>query len=154
MRGRISHQTWRWVFWLETVWIRGLIIFLTDQIGAMIAHVALFWGPYCRDCFKLAYRKEQPDPHYKVSMALFWEQLNSPTWIQAMQKYKETPIWWYAILICLSFIAGKPFKFFIQNFAEIFLGLIVIFKGQTTLPWWSYIVALLLGAFITVNHIP
>ena len=37
----------------------------------MIAHVALFWGPYARDCFKLAYRKEQPDPHYQVSMALF-----------------------------------------------------------------------------------
>lgn len=31
------------------------------------------------------------------------------------------------------------------------LGLIVVFKGQTTLPWWSYIVALILGAFITVQ---
>ncbi|KAG5644858.1 hypothetical protein DXG03_007498, partial [Asterophora parasitica] len=27
--------------------------------------------------------------------------------------------------------------------------LIVIIKGQTTLPWWSYILALFLGAFIT-----
>lgn len=26
-----------------------------------------------------------------------------------------------------------------------YAGLIVVFKGQTTLPWWSYIVALLLG---------
>jgi len=43
-------------------------------IGGMIAHVVLFWGPYARDCFKLAYRKEQPDPHY-----------------QAMQKYEENP---------------------------------------------------------------
>ena len=57
----------------------GLIKFLIDQIGGMIAHVALFWGPYARDCFKFAYRKEQPDPHYRVSMALFREQLNSPT---------------------------------------------------------------------------
>ena len=48
----------------------GLIKFLIDQIGGMIAHVALFWGPYARDCFKFAYRKEQPDPHYQVSMAL------------------------------------------------------------------------------------
>ena len=56
-----------------------LIIFLIDQIGAMIAHVVLFWGPYARDCFKLANRKEQTDPHYQVSMALFLEQLNSPT---------------------------------------------------------------------------
>lgn len=29
-------------------------------------------------------------------------------------------------------------------------GLIVVLKGQTTLPWWSYLVALILGAFITV----
>ncbi|KAF8814692.1 OPT superfamily oligopeptide transporter [Phlegmacium glaucopus] len=85
-------------------------------IGGLIAHVFLFWGPYARDCFKLSHRKEQPDPHY-----------------QAMRKYKEAPWWWYAILLCLSFIAG----------------LVVVFKGQTTLPWWSYIVALLLGAFIT-----
>ena len=33
-----------------------------------------------------------------------------------------------------------------------FTGLIVTFKGQTTLPWWSYIVALIFGAFITVGH--
>ena len=45
--------------------------FLTDQIGGMIAHVFLFWGPHARDCFKLAYRNEQPDPHYQVSTALF-----------------------------------------------------------------------------------
>ena len=24
-----------------------------------------------------------------------------------MQKYKENPWWWYAILLCLAFIAGK-----------------------------------------------
>ena len=29
------------------------------------------------------------------------------------------------------------------------LGLIVIFKGETTLPWWAYIIALLLGGFVT-----
>ncbi|KAF8814690.1 OPT superfamily oligopeptide transporter [Phlegmacium glaucopus] len=86
------------------------------SIGGLIAHVILFWGPYARDSFKLSPRKEQLDPHY-----------------QAMQKYKEAPWWWYAILLCLSFIAG----------------LVVVLKGQTTLPWWLYIVALLLGAFIT-----
>jgi hypothetical protein len=36
--------------------------------------------------------------------------------IQAMQKYKENPWWWYAILLCLSFIAGKSFKFFMPEF--------------------------------------
>ena len=44
------------------------IMLATAQIGGLIAHVVLFWGPYARDCFKLAYRKEQPDLHYQVSM--------------------------------------------------------------------------------------
>ena len=35
--------------------------------------------------------------------------LESPTWLQAMQKYKENPWWWYVILLFLSFIAGKSF---------------------------------------------
>ena len=56
----------------------GLIILSTAQIGGLIAHVVLFWGPYARDCFNLAYRKEQPDPHYQVStMALLWEGRNN-----------------------------------------------------------------------------
>ena len=25
----------------------------------------------------------------------------------------------------------------------------MIFKGETTLPWWAYIIALLLGGFVT-----
>lgn len=58
-------------------------------IGGLVAHVVLFWGPYAVDSFKLAYRKEQPDPHY-----------------QAMQVYKEAPWWWYVILLLLSFFAG------------------------------------------------
>ena len=34
----------------------------------------------------------------------------------------------------------------------IVLGLIVVFKGQTTLSWYSYIVALLLGCTILSIH--
>lgn len=32
------------------------------------------------------------------------------------------------------------------------VGLIVVIKGQTTLPWWSYIVALVLGTLVTVRQ--
>ncbi|KAF8311038.1 oligopeptide transporter [Cantharellus anzutake] len=52
-------------------------------------------------------------------------------WI-AMQKYEEVEWWWYIILLALAFLAG----------------LIVIIKGNTTLPWYGYIVALLLGSFV------
>ncbi|KAF8882526.1 oligopeptide transporter [Gymnopilus junonius] len=85
-------------------------------IGGLVAHVLLFWGSYAVDSFKLAYNREQPDPHY-----------------QAMKKYKEAPWWWYLILLALAFVAG----------------LTVVFRGQTTLPWWSFIVALILGTFVT-----
>ncbi|KAJ8516828.1 hypothetical protein ONZ45_g5896 [Pleurotus djamor] len=85
-------------------------------IGGLIAHCIFFWGGYARESFKQAMAGTQPDPHY-----------------QAMKKYKEAPMWWYVILLVLSFIAG----------------LVVVIKGDTTLPWWSYIIALILGGFIT-----
>ncbi|KAI0343069.1 oligopeptide transporter [Trametopsis cervina] len=52
---------------------------------------------------------------------------------QAMKKYKEAPWYWYAGLLVLAFFAG----------------LIVVLKGETTLPAWAYVIALLLGAFVT-----
>ncbi|KAI0265053.1 oligopeptide transporter [Gloeopeniophorella convolvens] len=55
-----------------------------------------------------------------------------PHWI-ALQKYKEAPWWWYVILLLLAFFAG----------------LISVLKGDTTLPVWSYIFALICGAIIT-----
>ncbi|KAI0316557.1 oligopeptide transporter [Amylostereum chailletii] len=85
-------------------------------IGGLITHCVLFWGPYVVSSFKQARSKTQPDPHW-----------------QAMQKYKEAPQWWYAILLALAFFAG----------------LIAVLKGDTALPWWSYIVALATGAFVT-----
>lgn len=51
---------------------------------------------------------------------------------QAMLRYKEVPQWWYVLLFVLCFVAG----------------IIVNAKGDTTLPVWGYIIALLLGAFI------
>ncbi|KAL1661418.1 peptide transporter MTD1 [Schizophyllum commune] len=87
-------------------------------IGALVAHVTLFWSGDMRDAV-LHFRdgkKTNDDPHYL-----------------AMQKYKEAPWWWYFILLFLAFIAG----------------LIVCIKGETSLPWWSYIVSLAVGAFIT-----
>ena len=32
-----------------------------------------------------------------------------------------------------------------------YVGLIVVLKGQTMLPWWSYIIALILGSLIAVG---
>ncbi|EPT05439.1 hypothetical protein FOMPIDRAFT_1027098 [Fomitopsis schrenkii] len=56
-----------------------------------------------------------------------------PHWQVMNRNHKEVPWYWYIALLVLSFFAG----------------LIVVLKGQTTLPWWSYLISLLLGAFIT-----
>lgn len=73
---------------------------------------------------------------YSKDMWTAWKQARSRTQpdphYQAMLKFKEVPLWWYWALFALAFFAG----------------LIVNIKGQTTLPVWGYIIALLLGAFI------
>jgi hypothetical protein len=47
--------------------------------------------------------------------------------------YKETPWWWYMIVLVVSFV----------------LGLIVVIKENITLPIWAYVTALLLGTIIS-----
>lgn len=46
-----------------------------------------------------------------------------------MQKYPEAPWYWYLGLLILSFVAG----------------LVVVIRGDTTLPVWGYLIALLVG---------
>lgn len=73
---------------------------------------------------------------YSKDMILAWQQARTrkqpDPHYQGMLKYKEVPQWWYTALFGLAFIAG----------------IIVTAKGQTTLPVWGYIIALLVGAFI------
>ncbi|KAJ5986607.1 OPT peptide transporter Mtd1 [Penicillium sp. IBT 35674x] len=73
---------------------------------------------------------------YSKDMALAWKQARTrkqpDPHYQGMLKYKEVPQWWYIVLFGLAFIAG----------------IIVTAKGETTLPVWGYIIALLVGAFI------
>jgi len=55
-----------------------------------------------------------------------------PHWI-AMQRYEEVPWWWYTLLLVLAFFAG----------------LVSVLHGETTLPVWSYLIALISGAIVT-----
>jgi hypothetical protein len=105
-------------------------------IGGLIAHCIFFWGPYVVSSFKHARDKTQPDPH----------------WV-AMQKYEETPWWWYTLLLLLAFFAGQCIQYpdtvyNIYNDIYVCVGLISVLKGDTTLPVWSYIVALTSGAIV------
>ena len=84
-----------------------LCSFMKIQIGGLVAHVLLFWGPYAVESFKLAYSREQPDPHYQVLPCPgCFSGLDLTLTLQAMKKYKEAPWWWYVLLLFLSFFAG------------------------------------------------
>jgi len=47
-------------------------------------------------------------------------------------KYKEVPYWWYLLILIVAFV----------------FGIIVTTTQNITMPVWSYIIALLTGAFI------
>lgn len=43
--------------------------------------------------------------------------------------YKACPDWWYGIILLISFV----------------IAMIILYTGHTTLPWWGFIVAMLIG---------
>lgn len=59
------------------------------QIGALIAHCVLFWGPDIVKTVKGVRKGESPDRHYI-----------------AMKKYKEANWWWYATILVIAFVLG------------------------------------------------
>ncbi|KAL2283928.1 hypothetical protein FJTKL_09680 [Diaporthe vaccinii] len=85
-------------------------------IGALVLHCFLFWGGDVIRAFKSAKAGRYDDRHH-AHMA---------------KHYKETPWWWYILVLVISFV----------------IGLVVVIKENITLPAWAYIVSLLLGIFI------
>ncbi|KAK0610964.1 OPT oligopeptide transporter [Immersiella caudata] len=85
-------------------------------IGALITHCMLFWGKGVIRTFKDARRGLHSDRHH-AHMVIH---------------YKETPWWWYAIVLVISFT----------------LGLVVVLTQPITLSAKSYIISLLLGSVV------
>ncbi|TLS26885.1 hypothetical protein PpBr36_04127 [Pyricularia pennisetigena] len=85
-------------------------------IGALITHCFLFWGGDIKKTYRSAREGRFDDPHH----------------VQMAKNYKETPWWWFMIVLAGSFV----------------LGLIVVTTQDITLPAWAYVVSLLLGTLI------
>lgn len=66
-------------------------------------------------------RIEEMKPHYDPHFRL-------------TQTYKECPDWWYGILFVGSVVAG----------------LVVIYQSDSTLPWWGFLIACLVGYLLLV----
>lgn len=79
-------------------------------------HVLLFWGGDIIQAYKRARLGQSNDRHHAY----------------VNKHYKETPHWWFGVVIVVSFV----------------MGLIVVLKEDITLSAWSYVVALLLGCAI------
>jgi undecaprenyl pyrophosphate phosphatase UppP len=60
------------------------------QIGALVAHIILFWGGDVMKAFKAAKAKKFDDPHHA----------------HIAKHYKEAPWWWYIIVLVVSFVLG------------------------------------------------
>jgi undecaprenyl pyrophosphate phosphatase UppP len=86
------------------------------QIGALIAHVILFWRKDVWASIK-AFRTGVSEDRHHAAMLV---------------KYKEVPTWWYLIILTVAFV----------------FGIIVTTTQNITMPVWSYIIALLTGAFV------
>lgn len=85
----LSNMSANWAVSLPILELGRRSPLTSSKIGGLIAHVTLFWGRDVIAAFKLANARKQPDRH----------------WV-AMQKYPEAPMWWYAVLLVLSFFAG------------------------------------------------
>jgi hypothetical protein len=51
-----------------------------------------------------------------------------------MEPYKDVPLWWYLVLFLICFTTN----------------MVLIFTQQLYIPWWAFIVALVIGAATVV----
>jgi hypothetical protein len=86
--------------------------------------IALFAGPKLVKVAKLLLTREKRQDEDKLN--------------KLMSPYKDVPLWWYLTLFLICFITN----------------MVLIFKEQLYLPWWTFIVALVIGALtVVVCHI-
>jgi hypothetical protein len=79
----------------------------------MVAHCIFFWGGDIKRAYKGAREGKFDDPHHE----------------HMAKHYKETPWWWYGLVLVVSFV----------------LGLVVVLKENITLSAWAYVISLILG---------
>ncbi|CAM0139405.1 unnamed protein product [Umbelopsis sp. WA50703] len=82
--------------------------------------IALFAGPKLVKVAKLLLTREKRQDEDKLN--------------KLMSPYKDVPLWWYLTLFLICFITN----------------MVLIFKEQLYLPWWTFIVALVIGALTVV----
>ncbi|OZJ06026.1 hypothetical protein BZG36_01102 [Bifiguratus adelaidae] len=106
--------------WYSTTYVMYILVG-NLATTATITHVALYHGKAIWGTLKAIRRGKS---HQGVNDIHY----------QMMQKYKEVPFWWYGILFIITFAVG--------------MGL--IYAGNSHLPWWGFIVAIILSFVLTL----
>ncbi|KAL1626583.1 hypothetical protein SLS54_002745 [Diplodia seriata] len=106
-------------------------------ITSTIVHLLLWNWPDIRKAWDFA----RPQRLRKLVTLSFWtsnpevvehdEVVNNPHY-QFMRAYKEGPNWWYAAVFITSTI----------------IGLVCIYTANTTLPWYGFLISILLAAIL------
>ncbi|KAJ1023605.1 hypothetical protein NDA16_003222 [Ustilago loliicola] len=104
-------------------------------IGALVAHVVLFWGKDVLKSIKQSRQGKVEDRHWK-----------------GMQKYKEAPAWWYLSLLLISFVFGL-IVVLTQDTTLPWYGYIASLLLGTIVAPFSGILYALLGNGISTNNL-
>lgn len=88
---------------------------LTLKIGALIGHCIFFWGGQILTTVKDLRRGGSPDRHHL-----------------AMKRYKDTPWWWYTVIMGIAFV----------------FGIVVVLKANVGIGAGEFVAALVVGAII------
>ncbi|PLN84639.1 OPT peptide transporter Mtd1 [Aspergillus taichungensis] len=104
-------------------------------IGALIAHVLIFFTKDMRQSWTQARTHTQPDPHY-----------------QAMRRYKEVPMWWYLGLFILAFVAGLIVNIKGETTLSVWGYIIALLLGAFIAPF-SCILYGLYGIGVATNQL-
>ena len=127
-------------------------------IGGLMTHCVVFWGPYVIKSFKQARAGTQPDRHWQVwpgpsrecyvcsqpsSLLLGHEEVQGGALVVVCDPPR-------AFVLCRY--VNHDIDFSGPDLMILSIGLIVVLKGQTTLPWWAYITALCLGGTPHIHY--
>ena len=103
------------VTWLSVTCLLISTPSLIFQIGALIGHCIFFWGPQIVQTVKDLRQGGSPDRHHL-----------------AMKRYKDTPWWWYTVIMGIAFV----------------FGLVVVLKSNVGLGAGGFVAALAVGAVV------
>ncbi|SAM83180.1 related to peptide transporter Mtd1 [Ustilago bromivora] len=104
-------------------------------VGALVAHVVLFWGRDVWKSIQAAREGKVSDRHWK-----------------GMQRYKEAPSWWYLLLLLLSFVFGLVVVL-AQDTTLPWYGYMASLLLGTVVAPFSGILCALLGNGIRTNNL-